>query len=51
LQFQYLEVLLQLPHMDEVSCELGFVATALPPDLLDDELGVSLDQELRDPQG
>jgi hypothetical protein len=36
--------------MDEVCCELGFVATALPPDLLDDELGVSLDQELPDPR-
>jgi hypothetical protein len=28
--------------MDEVCCKLGFVATALPLDLLDDELGVSL---------
>jgi hypothetical protein len=32
--------------MDEVCCELGIVATALPTDLPDDELEVSLDQEL-----
>jgi hypothetical protein len=51
LQFQYVEVLLQLPHMDDVCCELGIVATALPLDLPDDELRVSLDQELPDPQG
>jgi hypothetical protein len=50
LQFQYVEIFLQLPHMDDVWCELGFVATAVPPDLLDDELGVSLDQELLDPR-
>jgi hypothetical protein len=43
LQFQYVEVLFKLPHMDEVCCELGFVATALPLDLLDDKLEVSLD--------
>jgi hypothetical protein len=51
LQFQHIEVLLQLPHVDEVSCELGIVAATLPPDLPDDELGVSFDQELPDPQG
>ena len=49
LQFQYVEVLLQLPHLDEVCCELGLVAAALAPDLLDDELGVSFHQELSDP--
>jgi hypothetical protein len=49
LQFQHIKVLLQLPHMDEVSCELGIVAATLPPDLPDDELGVSFDQELLDP--
>jgi hypothetical protein len=37
--------------MNELCCELGFVATAFHPDLLDDKLGVSLDQELPDPQG
>jgi hypothetical protein len=42
-------MLLQVSHMDEVCCELGFVATALPSDLLDDELGVSLDQERPEP--
>jgi hypothetical protein len=51
LQFQCVEVLLQLSHVEEVCCELGTVATTLPPDLPDDELGVSLDQELLDPQG
>jgi len=50
LQFQYVEVLLQLPHLVEVCCELGLVAVALPPDLLDDELGVFFDQELSDPR-
>jgi hypothetical protein len=50
-QFQCIEILLQLLHMDEVCCEPGIVATALPLDLPDDELGVSLDQELPDPQG
>jgi hypothetical protein len=51
LQFQCVEILLQLHHMDEVCCELGIVATTLPMGLPDDELGVSLDQELPDPQG
>jgi hypothetical protein len=49
LQFQHIEVLLQLSHVDEVCCELGIVATALPTDLIDDELGMSFDQELPDP--
>jgi hypothetical protein len=51
LQFQHIEVLLQPLQMDEVGCELGVVAATLPPDLSDDELGVSFDQELPDPQG
>jgi hypothetical protein len=51
LQFQHIEVRLQPPHMHEVGCELGLVAATLPPDLPDDELGVSFDQELPDPQG
>jgi hypothetical protein len=50
LQFQHIEVLLQLPHMDEVCCELGVVAATFTPDLPDDELGVSIDQELPDPR-
>jgi hypothetical protein len=50
LQFQCVEVLLQLPHVDEVCCELGIVATTLPLDLPDNELGVPLDQELSDPR-
>jgi hypothetical protein len=43
LQFQHIEILLQLPQTDEVGCELGIVAATLPPDLPDDELGVSFD--------
>jgi hypothetical protein len=50
LQFQHIEVLLQLPHTDEVGCELGIIAAALPPDLPDNELRVSFDQELPDPR-
>jgi hypothetical protein len=49
LQFQHIEILLELPDMDEISCELGIVTATLPPDLPDDELGVSFDQELPDP--
>jgi hypothetical protein len=49
LQFQHIEILLELPHMDEVSCELGIVTATLPPDLPDDELGISFDQEFPDP--
>jgi hypothetical protein len=50
LQFQHIKVLLQLPHMDEVSCELGIVVATLRPDLPDDELGVPFEQELSDPR-
>ena len=49
LQFQGVEVLLELPHMYEVCCELGIVATALPSDLLNDQLRISLHQELPGP--
>jgi hypothetical protein len=49
LQFQGVEVFLELPHMDEVCHELGFVAAALPPDLLDDQLGIPFHQELPGP--
>ena len=50
LQFQGVEVLLELPHMYEVCYELGIVATALPSDLFNDQLRISLHQELSDPQ-
>jgi len=50
LQFQGDEVLLELPHMNEVCRELGIVAAALPSDLLDDQLGVSFHQKLPDPK-
>ena len=36
LQFQGVEFLLELPHVDEVCHELGIVAAAIPSDLLDD---------------
>jgi hypothetical protein len=51
LQFRHIEVLLQPLHMNEVGCELGIVAGTFPPDLPNDELGISFDQELLDPQG
>ena len=35
-QFQGIEFLLELPHVDEVCRELGIVAAAIPLDLLDD---------------
>ena len=50
LQFQGVEVLLELPHMYEVCCELGIVATALPSDLLNDQMRIFLHQELPDPR-
>ena len=49
LQFQGIKVILELSHMNEVCRELGIVATTLPPDLLDDQLGVSFHQKLPDP--
>jgi hypothetical protein len=51
LQFQGREVFLQLPYVEEVSCEPGLVAATFPTDLLDDQLGVPLHEELADPQG
>jgi len=50
LQFQGDEVLLELPHMNEVCRELGIVAAALPSNLLDDQLGVAFHQKLSDPK-
>ena len=50
LQVQGVEVLLELPHVNEVCRELGIVAAAIPPDLLDDQLRISLHQELPDSQ-
>jgi hypothetical protein len=49
LQFQGREVLFQLPHVGEVSCKPGLVAATFPADLLDDQLGVPLHEELADP--
>jgi hypothetical protein len=44
-QVQDFEVLFQLTHTEQVSCQLGVVVAALPPDLLYDELGVSFYKE------
>jgi hypothetical protein len=51
LQFQGREVFFQLPYMEEVSYEPGLVAATLHADLLDDQLGVPLHEELANPQG
>jgi hypothetical protein len=51
LQFQGREVFLQFPHVKKVGCEPRLIAATLSVDLLDDQLGVSLHQELADPQG
>jgi hypothetical protein len=49
LQFQGSEVLFQLPYMEEVICEPGLITATFPTDLLDDQLGVLLHEELADP--
>jgi hypothetical protein len=49
LQFQDREILLQLPYVEELSCEPRLVAATFPTDLLDDQLGVPLHEELADP--
>jgi hypothetical protein len=49
LQFQSSEVLFQLPNVEEVSYEPRLVAAKFPTDLLDDQLGVPLHEELADP--
>jgi hypothetical protein len=51
LQFEGREVFFQLPYVEEVSCEPGLVVATFPVDLLDDQLGVPLHEELPDPQG
>jgi hypothetical protein len=51
LQFQGCEVFLEFSHVEKVGCEPRLVAATLPTNLLDDQLGVSLHQELSDPQG
>jgi hypothetical protein len=49
LQFQDNEILFQLPYVEEVSCEPVLVAATLSVDLLDNQLGVPLHEELADP--
>jgi hypothetical protein len=49
LQFQGHEVRFQLPHVEEVSRKPGLIAATFPVDLLDDQLGVPLHEELADP--
>ena len=51
LQLQGYEVFLQFSHVEKVGCEPGLVAATLPADLLDDQLGVPLHEELADSQG
>jgi hypothetical protein len=48
LQFQSSELLFQLLDVEEVSCEPRLIAATLPADLLDDQLGVPLHEELAD---
>ena len=49
MQFQGSEVLFQLPYVEEVSCEPGLIAATFSADLLDNQLGVPLHEELADP--
>jgi hypothetical protein len=49
LQFQGIEVLFQLPYVKEVSYEPGLIAATFSSDLLDNQLGVPLHEELADP--
>jgi hypothetical protein len=49
LQFQGSEVLFQLPYVEEVSYEPGLIAATFSADLLDNQLGVPLHEELADP--
>jgi hypothetical protein len=51
LQFQGREVFFQLPYVEEVSCKAGLIAATFPANLLDDQLGAPLYEELADPQG
>jgi hypothetical protein len=43
------EILFQLPYVEEVSCEPGLVAATFSVDLLDNQMGVPLHEELADP--
>jgi hypothetical protein len=49
LQFQGNEIFSQLPYVEEVSCEPRLVAATFSVDLLDNQLGVALYEELADP--
>jgi hypothetical protein len=49
LQFQGNENLFQLPYVEEVSCKPRLVAATFSMDLLDNQLGVPLHEELSDP--
>ena len=49
MQFQGREVFFQLPYIEEVGCESGLVAATFHGDLLDNQLGVPLHEELSDP--
>jgi hypothetical protein len=49
LQFQGNEFFFQLPYVEEVSCEPGLVLSTFSADLLDNQLGVPLYEDLADP--
>jgi hypothetical protein len=48
-KFQGNEILFQLPFVEEVSCKPGLVAATFSVDLLDNQLGVPLHEEMVDP--
>jgi hypothetical protein len=50
LQIQDLKDLFQLACMEQMGSQLRVIAGAISLDLLDNELGVSFDEELSDPQ-
>jgi hypothetical protein len=50
LQVQDLKVLFQLARMEQIGSQLWVIAGAISLDLLDNEMGVSFDEELPDPQ-
>jgi hypothetical protein len=50
MQVQGLKVLSQLVRVEQIGSQLWVIARAISLDLLDNELGVSFNEELSDPQ-
>jgi hypothetical protein len=50
-QVQDIEILFQLPDMEQVRHQLWVIVAAFALDLLDDELGVTLHKQLSNPKG